>query len=220
MEILDMDFLCWITEIIVMLDPRVNCIIVGDLSNWDGLDPAKSMLHLEDGLGLPIGNLTSQLFSNVYLNLLDQFVKRVLHCKFYGRYVDDAIIVSSSKEYLLSLVPLIRDFLRDELGMELHMGKLEITEVHQGVEFLGFFIRPWRTYISNHSLARIRQRVADMDYTRPWKVVRSVNSYLGIFCHTSSYKLRRDILMTKDIIRFGEFNESMTKFKDRKLIYK
>lgn len=217
---LDMDFLCWLTEVIVLLDPKRNCIIVGSPEDWDGLDPAKSMLHLMDGLGLPIGNLTSQLFSNVYLNLLDQFVKRELKCRWYGRYVDDAAIVSADREWLLSLVPRIRAFLWEELGLELHMGKLEITEVHQGVEFLGAYIKPWRTYISNHSLARVCQRIVEMDFTKSWKIVRSVNSYLGIFCHTASYNLTRKLLMKKEILCIGVFNIEMTKFKDRKLIYK
>ncbi len=219
-ERLDMDFLCWLTEVIVILDPKRNCIVVGSPEDWDGLDPVKSMLHLEDGLGLPIGNLTSQLFSNVYLNRLDQFVKRELHCRRYGRYVDDAAIVSADMEWLLSLVPRVREFLREDLGLELHMGKLEINEVHQGVEFLGTYIKPWRTYISNQSLKRIRQRVSDMDYTKPWKVVRSVNSYLGIFCHAAPYRTMRKLLMKEDILRYSVFNEEMIKFNDRKMIYK
>ena len=132
-DVLDMELITWLTEIIVLLNPKENCVICGELSDWIGLDPAKSMLHLEDGLGLPIGNLTSQLFSNVYLNVFDQFMKRDLKCRYYGRYVDDAAVVNSDKEWLLSLVPRIRHFLRAELGLELHMGKLEITEVHRGV---------------------------------------------------------------------------------------
>lgn len=194
-DILDMGFVEWLTKIIVMLNPKENCIICGDPSDWDGLDPAKSMLQLEEGLGLPIGNLTSQLFSNVYLNLLDQFMKRELKCHFYGRYVDDAAVVSANKEWLLSLVPRIRQFLKAELGLDLHMGKLEVSEVHHGVEFLGAYIKPWRTYISNHALERIKKKIAEFDYSKPWKVLRSVNSYLGIFRHTKSYNLSRKLLM-------------------------
>lgn len=219
-EMLDMDFVIWLTEVIVMLDPKENCIICGDLSDWDGLDPAKSMLHLLEGLGLPIGNLTSQLFSNVYMNVFDQFCKRELKCHYYGRYVDDAAVVSADKEWLLSLVPKIRAFLKAELGLELHMGKLEISEVHHGVEFLGAYIKPYRTYISNHALARIKMKIAEFDFTKPWKVIRSVNSYLGIFRHTSSYRLSRRLLMTKGILRFGIFRQDMTKYIDRKLFYK
>lgn len=219
-EILDMDFLCWLTEIIVMLDPKQNCVICGSLEDWEDLDPAKSMLHLEDGLGLPIGNLTSQLFSNVYMNVFDQFVKRVLKCRYYGRYVDDAAIISADKEWLLSLVPEIRRFLKAELGLDLHMGKLEISEVHHGVEFLGAYIKPYRTYISNHALSRMKTKIAELDYSKPRKVVRSINSYLGIFRHAASYNLCRRLLMTKQILRIGIFNQDMTKFTDSFLFYK
>lgn len=214
-DLLDMDFLEWLTEVIVMLDPRQNCIIVGDKEDWIGLDPQKSMLNLAEGLGLPIGNLTSQLFSNVYMNVFDQFMKRVMKCRYYGRYVDDAIVVSSDKEWLLSLVPEIRKFLREELGLELHMGKLHISEVHRGVEFLGSYIRPWRTYISRSTLNRIEKKLELLDFNRPKKVLRSVNSYLGIFQHTASYRIRRRLFMKKEFLRLGTFDAGMNKIRDK-----
>ena len=215
-DMLDMGLVEWLTEVIVMLDPKDHCIIAGNPSDWIGLDPAKSMLHLEDGLGLPIGNLTSQLFSNVYLNAFDQFMKRELKCRYYGRYVDDAAVVSADREWLLSLVPRIRQFLKAELGLDMHMGKLEVSEVHRGAEFLGAYIKPWRTYLSNHALERIRKKIARFDYEKPWKVLRSVNSYLGIFSHTQSYSLSRKLLMTQPILRIGIFDSGMTKLTERK----
>ena len=112
-DVLDMDFLTWLTGVIIMLDPKENCIIVGNPSAWDDLDPSKSLLHLPPGIGLPIGNLTSQLFSNVYLNTFDQYMKRVKKCKRYGRYVDDAIVVSTNKQWLISLIPAVRQFLQE-----------------------------------------------------------------------------------------------------------
>lgn len=217
-DVLDMDLVEWLTEIIVMLDPKENCIICGEPEDWVGLDPAKSMLHLEKGLGLPIGNLTSQLFSNVYLNVFDQYMKRELKCRYYGRYVDDAAVISADKEWLLSIVPSIRDFLHLELGLDLHLGKLELSEVHRGVEILGAYILPWRTYISNHSLRRMEKKIADFDYSRPWSVVRSVNSYLGIFQHMASYMLRRKLLVKKEVLWIGVFDKDYTKFIDRKLL--
>lgn len=218
-DILDMDFAEWLTEVIVMLDPKEDCIICGDPSDWDGLDPSKSLLMLEDGLGLPIGNLTSQLFSNVYMNLLDQFVKRVLKCRYYGRYVDDAVLVSTDRKWLLSLVPQIRQFLWDELHLELHMGKLEISEVHQGAEFLGTFIKAWRNYPSNHSLERIEDRLALLDLTNPAQALRSINSYLGIFQHTASYNIRRRLFMKAEFLRLGVFDEGFTKITDKQVFH-
>lgn len=212
---IDIDFIEWLTEVIVMLDPKENCIICGSPSDWEGLDPAKSLLSLEDGLGLPIGNLTSQLFSNVYLNLLDQYVKRVLKCRCYGRYVDDAVLVSTDKEWLLMQVPKIRQFLQQELKLELHMGKLAISEIHQGAEFLGTFIKAWRNYISNHSLARIEEKMELIDLSHSSKALLSLNSYLGILQHTSSYNIRRRIFMKPEYLRLGVFNEEITKITNR-----
>ena len=214
-DAVDMDFAEWLTEVIVMLDPKENCIIVGDRSDWDGLDPGKSMLASEDGLGLPIGNLTSQLYSNVYLNTFDQFMKRTLRCKYYGRYVDDAAVISYDKAWLLSLVPHIRAFLRENLHLDLHMGKLEVSEIHRGAEFLGAYIKAWRTYPSNHSLQRMKKKLAGLDCSKPRKVIRSVNSFLGVLVHTDSFRIRRRLMCRKEILRLGVFDAGMTKFTDR-----
>lgn len=218
-DVLDMDFVLWLTELIVMLNPRENCIIIGTESNWEGLDAAKSMLHIEDGLGLPIGNLTSQLFSNVYLNVLDQYMKRVLKCRYYGRYVDDAVVVSADKAYLLSLVPVVDKFLSDKLGLELHRGKTTIQEVHRGVEFLGSWLLPYRTYISNHALQRIKKKIQEMNCSNPVLVLRSVNSYLGLLQHTNSYKNLRSLFMRSQFMRFGVFDSGMRKLVDQRRYY-
>ena len=219
-DVLDMEFLEWLTESIVMLDPRKDCIIVGDLKDWERLDKSKSLLKTDEGLGLPIGNLTSQLFSNVYLNAFDQFMKRDVKCRYYGRYVDDAIIVCADKGKLLSMVPYIHSFLKDELGLDLHMGKLKISEVNHGVEFLGSYIRPWRTYVSRKTLGRIEKKVKEIDCSKPSKALRSVNSYLGILHHTSSYRIRRKLFMKSEFLRIGIFDRDMTKLTDRRRLYK
>ena len=204
-DTLDMDFLRWLTEVIITLDPRKDCLIVGEKGDWDGLDPEKSLLKTADGLGLPIGNLTSQLFSNVYLNKLDQFVKRNLKCKYYGRYV--------------SIIDDIRSFLKRELGLDLHMGKLHIREVSQGVEFLGAYIKPWRTYTSRRTLERMERKIKQMDFRRPSKVLLSVNSYLGILQHTKSYKIRRRLFMKSEFLRIGVFDSDMIKYTGREDFY-
>ena len=84
---LNMDLVKYLTSEIILLDPTIGCRFVGPSSDWEGLPYEKSLFHSPKGCGLPIGNLTSQLFSNVYLNEFDQFVKRELHCNHYGRYV-------------------------------------------------------------------------------------------------------------------------------------
>lgn len=214
-DIRDFDFLLWLTEQIVMLDPMENCIIVGDESDWDGIDHAKCMRFVEKGLALPIGNLTSQLFSNVYLNVFDQEVKRVILCRYYGRYVDDSTMIDPDREWLLAQVPKVREFLADELGLQLHMGKLHIQEVHKGVEFLGSFVKPYCDYVSNKTLKRIKSRMEQIDMSNAESVSRTVGSYLGILSHMATYNIRREIFDTRDIMQIVEFDADMLKAKPK-----
>lgn len=210
-EVRDFNFLLWLTEQIVMLDPMENCIIVGDPSDWNGLDPAKSMRNLQPGLGLPIGNLTSQLYSNVYLNVFDQYVKRDLVCRHYGRYVDDSVMIDPDHEWLLAQVPKVREFLWDELGLELHRGKIHIQEVHKGVEFLGTFVKPYREYVSNKTLERMQKKLKQVDLRNREAALRSVNSYLGIMSHTASYNLRKSMFGEGEFAELIEYDADMRK---------
>ena len=202
-DIRDMRFILWLTEQIIMLDPMENCIIVGDESDWLGMDRAKCMRYAEKGLALPIGNLTSQLFSNVYMNPFDQWVKRIILCHYYGRYVDDSTMVDACREWLLEQVPKVREFLADELGLQLHMGKLHVREVSQGVEFLGAFVKPYRDYISNKTLARIEENVKTIDLRDIEHAEASINSYLGVLSHSASYNIRHHLFeeIDGDIIK-------------------
>jgi hypothetical protein len=195
-DIRDFDFILWLNEQIIMLDPMENCIIVGDLSDWDGIDHAKCMRFAEKGLALPIGNLTSQLYSNVYLNPFDQMVKRYILCPHYGRYVDDSDMIDPDREWLLKQVPVVRDFLYDELGLQLHMGKVHIQEVHKGVEFLGAFMKPYRDYVSRRTLERMTARIQSLDLHDEEKAQRTMDSYLGILSHTASRNIAIDLGLT------------------------
>lgn len=213
-DLIDFDLIFYLTKEIIMLDPTANCIFRSDKSEWNGLPMSKSLFHTDKDCGLPIGNLTSQLFSNVFLNEFDQYIKRTLKCKHYGRYVDDAFIVSQDKEFLKSIIPQIKKFLEEILHLTLHMGKTRIYECKYGVEFLGAFIKPHRTYISNQCLRRISTKVNMLNTislnTSP---LPSVNSYLGILKHYSSFNIRKE-LFTKivTLYDFGYFNDNLTKF--------
>lgn len=210
-DVFDVDFVLWLTHEIVLLDPKTNCRIAGDIKNWDGLDRNKSLFYTNEGCGLPIGNLTSQLLSNVYLNKFDQFMKRELGCKHYGRYVDDSYIISRDKNWLKSLVPKIRNFLMQELGLELHMGKLHIVKVENGVEFLGAFIKPYRIYISHESLWRMYKHILGMEYSDMGAVWRSINSFLGILAHYSSFNIRASMFLNTDMLKISGYDREVTK---------
>ncbi|MCQ2793630.1 MAG: RNA-directed DNA polymerase, partial [Bacilli bacterium] len=188
-DVVDFCFIRYLSKEIILLDPTLFCKFRSDKSEWDELPKSKSLFHTPNGCGLPIGNLTSQLFSNVYLNLLDQYVKRKLKCRHYGRYVDDFYIVGRDKDKLKQCVRQIERFLETELGLTIQKGKTIINSMWQGVEFLGAYIKPYRTYISNQCLRRIRNKTSHFR-TLLSNPINSVNSYLGIFSHYKSFNLR------------------------------
>ena len=207
---IDYSLVTWLTREIILLDPNDNCRIVGSENDWVGLDPAKTMRTANNGRGLPIGNLTSQLFSNVYLNALDQFMKRDIKCRHYGRYVDDAYVVSCDKEQMKSIVPKVRAFLSAVLGLELHMGKLSVRNAEYGTEFLGAFVKPYRTYASNACLHRMRRNIKNMDCDDSSTVYRSVNSFLGVLSHYKTYRIRRSMFLRSRFLRMATFNSDIT----------
>ena len=94
----------------------------------------------EKGIGMPLGNLTSQFFANIYLNELDQYVKNVLRVKYYIRYVDDFVILHNSKETLQAYKYYIDSFLRNNLLLTLHPDKSKIIPLRKGITFLGLRI--------------------------------------------------------------------------------
>ena len=202
-ECVDMDFVGYLTREIVLLNPVENCVRHGSPSDWEGLPASKSLFCSPEGCGLPIGNLTSQLFSNVYLNEFDQYMKRVLHCRHYGRYVDDAFVVSCDREWLKSLVPQVRAYLSERLGLQLHEGKLRIVDVRQGVEFLGAYLRPGRRYVSNTTLRRMKGKLPRLESVAPQRLCASLNSYLGVLSHYASYNLRRDLFLRSPLTAFA-----------------
>ncbi|HOZ37103.1 MAG TPA: reverse transcriptase/maturase family protein, partial [bacterium] len=94
--------------------------------------------EIRTGVGLPLGNLTSQLFVNIYMNEFDQFVKHKIKAKYYIRYADDFVFFSKDKKYLEQILPLIKNFLSEKLKLELHPDKLFLKTLSSGVDFLGW----------------------------------------------------------------------------------
>lgn len=187
-------FEVYLLDVILNLDPLDGCIILGNRNDWNSLPDDKSLFKAAPDCGLPIGNLSSQLFSNVYLNEFDQYCKRVLKARHYGRYVDDAYFVSHDRAWLKSIIPQIRQFLLSELGLELNERKLQITNVQHGVEFLGAFVKPYRTYPSTSSWKRMKKkvRIAVADKHLSGKELQAkVNSHLGVMSHYDCYDMRR-----------------------------
>ena len=149
--------------------------------------------------GLPIGNLTSQLFANVYLNAFDQFVKNELKIKRYLRYTDDFVIISDNKPYLENLITPISEFLHNHLKLSLHPKKVSIRTYYQGIDFLGYVVLPHyrllRTKTKQRIYRKLRQRVSEYrsGTITQETLEQSLQSYLGVLSHADAYQLSQDL---------------------------
>ena len=163
----------------------------------------KSLFHSKPNCGLPIGNLTSQVFANFYMDTFDHFVKHDLKIQYYGRYVDDFIIVHEDKEYLKTLIPKLAEFLQSELQVTIHPKKVYLQHYSKGVKFLGTVILPNRIYIANRTKGNFYNAIEKQNQIardhKPTKAEQqafqsSMNSYLGIMKHYKTYRLRKEII--------------------------
>jgi|GEM_PF-331468 len=152
-------------------------------------------IKVERDKGLPIGNLTSQLFANIYLHEFDEFVKHGLKMKFYIRYVDDFIIVSKDRVYLVSLLESIENFLKQSLRLDLHPVKRKIFSSRSGVDFLGYFIRPYYKVIRFGNIRRFLGKVNRYKRTGRWreKKEQSLAAWMGYAGQCDSYNLLKNI---------------------------
>ena len=131
-----------------------------------------------------------------------------LKVKHYGRYVDDLFIVGESKEYVKSMIEPIRRFLSERLKLELSESKTQVCNARHGVEFLGAFIKPFRTYAASRTLRRIRSHVNRVSPRMNIKRAQAVvNSSLGVLSHYDSYCVRRVTLAKSLLTRWGRISE-------------
>lgn len=140
----------------------------------------------QSGTGLPLGNLTSQLFVNIYLNEFDRFVKHKLKVKYYIRYADDFVVPSKDKEYLKEILKEMERFLEDKLKLSIHRNKTFIKSLASGIDFLGYIIFPNHIILRTKTKTRMLARVDK----------KNLPSYLGLLSHCNGYKLREKIVPT------------------------
>lgn len=204
---------------LILNEPIINCRIKGVLSDWDKLPKTKSLFASKNGCGLPIGNLTSQLFSNIYLDALDQWIKRSCRVKHYGRYVDDFYLIHNDRDFLLSLIPRINDFLKNNLDLTLHPKKVYFQHYTKGVSFLGYVVKPYYKVIGNRTKKKIFELYDFMESTAIEKradvllMGSQINSYLGILHHVNSYNLRSKVFSYVAPYLYGYYEGSNGKYK-------
>jgi hypothetical protein len=188
---------------VIQNEPISHCFIKGKRRDWQDFPKDKSLFYARPHCGLPIGNLTSQVFANFYLNPFDHFIKHDLGVRFYGRYVDDFILVHEGSAFLKSLIPQMEQFLQKELELELHPRKRYLQHYRKGVPFLGVMLKPHCIHAGHRikgnfyeAIKRHNQVVKDHKPTKEEQMafLCSINPYLGILSHYQTYRLRKGML--------------------------
>ncbi|MDY0301731.1 MAG: reverse transcriptase/maturase family protein [Trichlorobacter sp.] len=156
---LPLSFLNYLARIVIAHNPMHNRIDKGDPHILAAVPPHKSLLYASPGVGLPIGNLTSQFFANVYLNELDQYCKHTLKCRWYIRYCDDFLILDNNPQQLAFIREKVRCFLRKQLRLELNTRYASIKPVTSGIDFVGYIIRPDYTLVRRRSVNNFKCRL-------------------------------------------------------------
>lgn len=162
--------------------------------------PDQNVLHLlqniidsfhttgRPGKGLPLGNLTSQLFANIYMNRFDQWVKHQLKTKHYIRYADDFVFLSEDKAKLAQWIQHIQSFLHDTLRLSLHPDKVFLKTIASGVDFLGWVHFSYHRILRRATKRRIFARIGDNPTDE------ALQSYLGLLEHGNAERLKKDVL--------------------------
>jgi len=146
-------------------------------------------------IGIPLGNVTSQLFANIYLNELDDFIKQQLREKFYLRYCDDFIILSKDSSHLESLISIIQEFLFQHLKLELHPKKVIIRKLSQGIDFIGYVLFEHHILLRTKTKRRMKKRLKKaydgyLSGTLDTSAMdQRLQSYLGILSHANEHSL-------------------------------
>ena len=152
---------------------------------WLICEVINSFLSLD---GIPLGNLTSQIFANIYLNKLDQFVKHKLKIKYYLRYADDFLLLDPNRTNLIQLIDRLDYFLKKELKLKLHPNKIFLRKLAWGIDFCGYIILPRYTMPRTKTRRRIFKKVVREKLSN-----QSLQSYLGYFSHANSYRLSQNL---------------------------
>jgi retron-type reverse transcriptase len=201
-----------LAETILMHDPREDYVLRSPAHLFNRVPQHKRLTAQPAHLGLPIGNLSSQFFANVYLDALDQFAKHRLGAKHYVRYVDDFVFLHDSPQQLNAWKAEVELFL-STLGAKLNPTKTILQPVDRGVDFVGHVIKPWRRTTRKRSLAQALKRTA----AAPAEDLReTANSYFGLLSQASHSEKDREKLANVVLKRGYSVNGSLTKTYPKK----
>lgn len=183
----------WLTRVIINTDPTADYFYKGDPNLKKLVPQQKSLFNQDPGIGLPIGNLSSQFLANVYLHELDDYVTHCLGFDGFVRYVDDFVLLSNSKRKIIQARNKIENFLLSKLGMTLHPKKQQIQPTSHGIPFVGYFIKPTGVTVRRNVVKAVKNKLYDFSKSKNTcseDLIVSLNSYYGHFRQARSFRLR------------------------------
>jgi len=189
-------------------DPRQNFEFYGAPELLERVPAHKRLTNQPKYLGLPIGNLSSQFFANVYLDALDQYAKHQLKAKYYARYVDDFVILHDSPVWLNDALAKIDAWLPANLGVRLNPKKTILQPVARGVDFVGHVIKPWHTVTRRRT---VNEAISRMKASSDEDIFTTANSYLGLLGQSNSSHSNRAKLAKVALMRGHSVNKNLTK---------
>ncbi|MDN7490540.1 RNA-directed DNA polymerase [Burkholderia sp. AU45274] len=197
-----------LTETVLMHDPRGDYEYHGDPAMMDLVPPHKRLMEQAPGLGLPIGNLSSQFFANVYLDVLDQRAKHVLGMRHYIRYVDDFVFLHESPARLNEILADVTAFLPERLGARINPRKTILQPIDRGIDFVGQVIKPWRRETRKRTRNEALRRVAE---TPVGDLMPVANSYFGLLHQATANHHDRALLANRLRYLGKAVNRDLTK---------
>ena len=188
----------WLLRRVLFHDPTAGCQLRNaQRADFDRLPPHKTLFKAAPGCGLPIGNLTSQFFANVYLDALDQFVKHRLKARYYLRYCDDLVLLSADREELVAWKQAIETFLAEPLHLRLNERR-QLRPISDGIDWLGYIVRPDYLLVRRRVVVALYQRLAQTEqallqaglhlpetgrvvYPWSWSLLESLRQWLSAY---------------------------------------
>jgi RNA-directed DNA polymerase len=209
----------WLARTLIYHDCTKDYVLKGDMDYLKKRAPQKSLFYTKGRKGLPIGNLTSQFFANVYLNELDQFVKHRLKCRYYLRYCDDFVLLSDSREELLKWKDEIKTFIAERLRLSLNEKRQSLLPVKNGINFLGYIVRKDYVLVRRRVVNNLREKLSCFEkelvtndsppyvrvvynYDLLEKLRATLASYFGHFRWANTFRLKKSLLKRYSFLKW------------------
>lgn len=203
----------WLAYIIIYHDPTENFVCKSPKAKIDLVPKNKSLFRTPPNTGLPIGNLSSQFFGNIYLNELDQYAKHQLKIKHYIRYADDIIMLDQDPKMLNQNYQDMCSFVAHNLHIKFHPNKKQMNLIEKGVDFVGYIIKPHSKYLRRSTISNLYKKVEANGNNN--LLVPSINSYFGMMRHADCFNERKRFVITFRDRKF-KFDKYLTKVIKKK----